>query len=168
MGTWALGHGTWSWTWWNRERRSCEREDWNGEANLADDRLGGWISRGVGRFPGAAVHLPDCPQDGSRRYLPRDGVAIPDPYRWLEDDNSGETATWVEVENKVTFGYLNRIPYRLAMHDRVLDLNKYARYSAPSHRGSYFFFYKNDGLQNQSVLQGWCPLSRDAHHDRRS
>ena len=80
------------------------------------------------------------------------GVAVPDPYRWLEDDNSAETAAWVEAENKVTFGYLDRIPYRKAMLARVTALNKYPRYMAPSHKGPYFFFSKNDGLQNQSVL----------------
>src|SRR5262245_3357449 len=80
------------------------------------------------------------------------GVAVPDPYRWLEDDNSSETAAWVEAENKVTFAYLNSIPYRQIMHDRVLALNEYAKYSAPSHKGPYFFFNKNEGLQNQSVL----------------
>jgi prolyl oligopeptidase len=80
------------------------------------------------------------------------GVTVPDPYRWLEDDNAAETAAWVEAENTVTFGYLDRIPYRSAMLTRVNRLNEYARYSAPSHKGPYFFFNKNDGLQNQNVL----------------
>jgi len=80
------------------------------------------------------------------------GVTVPDPYRWLEDDNSAETAAWVEAENKITFGYLDRIPYRGALLARVNALNKYTKYSAPSHKGPYFFFSKNEGLQNQSVL----------------
>jgi prolyl oligopeptidase len=80
------------------------------------------------------------------------GVAIPDPYRWLEDDTSAETAAWVKAQNAVTFGYLDRIPYREAMKQRVLTLNDYERYSAPAQKGPYFFFRKNDGLQNQSVL----------------
>ena len=80
------------------------------------------------------------------------GVAVPDPYRWLEDDNSAETAAWVEAQNKVTFGYLDRIPYRKALHQRILDLNKYERYSAPSRKGPYLFFTRNEGLQNQGVL----------------
>ena len=80
------------------------------------------------------------------------GVQVPDPYRWLEDDNSPETAAWVEAENKVTFPYLEQIPYRKQLHDRVEQLNNYEKYSAPSHKGPYFFFSKNEGLQNQSVL----------------
>ena len=80
------------------------------------------------------------------------GVSVPDPYRWLEDDNSAETAAWVTAQNKVTFGYLEKIPFRKGMHERVRALNKYERYSAPSRKGPYFFFSKNAGLQNQSVL----------------
>jgi prolyl oligopeptidase len=80
------------------------------------------------------------------------GVKIPDPYRWLEDDTSAETAAWVEAENKVTFPYLDRIPYRKQLHARVEQLNNYAKYSSPFHKGPYYFFSKNEGLQNQSVL----------------
>jgi len=80
------------------------------------------------------------------------GVKVSDPYRWLEDDNSPETAAWVEAQNKVTFPYLERIPFRKHFQDRVVELNKYERYSAPSRKGPYVFFRKNEGLQNQSVL----------------
>ncbi|MCA1651568.1 MAG: prolyl oligopeptidase family serine peptidase, partial [Acidobacteria bacterium] len=80
------------------------------------------------------------------------GVTVPDPYRWLEDDNAPETAAWVEAQNKVTFPYLERIPYRTQFQQRVKELNKYEKYSAPSRKGPYFFFSKNEGLQNQSVL----------------
>ena len=80
------------------------------------------------------------------------GVRVPDPYRWLEDDNSPETAAWVEAENKVTFPYLERIPYRQQLQARVKALNNYEKYSSPSRKGPYVFFRKNDGLQNQSVL----------------
>ncbi len=80
------------------------------------------------------------------------GTTVPDAYRWLEDDNSPETATWIAAQNKVTFPYLERIPYRKHFQERVEQLNNYAKYSAPSHKGPYFFFSKNDGLQNQSVL----------------
>lgn len=80
------------------------------------------------------------------------GVKVADPYRWLEDDNSPETKAWVEAENKVTFDYLNKIPYRAQMKKRLEDLANYPRYSAPSRKGDYFYFYKNDGLQNQSLL----------------
>jgi prolyl oligopeptidase len=80
------------------------------------------------------------------------GVRVADPYRWLEDDSSAETSAWIDAENKVTFPYLERIAYRKHFQDRVKQLNDYAKYSAPSHKGPYFFFSKNEGLQNQSVL----------------
>jgi len=80
------------------------------------------------------------------------GTKVADPYRWLEDDNSPETAKWVEAENAVTFPYLEAIPYRQKMIERVKQLNDYAKYSSPSRKGPYYFYFKNDGLQNQSVL----------------
>jgi len=80
------------------------------------------------------------------------GVKIADPYRWLEDDNSPETAKWVEEQNKVTFAFLEKIPYRAQVKQRLEKLFNYPKYSAPSRRGEYFIFSKNDGLQNQSVL----------------
>jgi prolyl oligopeptidase len=80
------------------------------------------------------------------------GTKVADPYRWLEDETSPETAAWIEAQNAVTFPYLERIPYRQKLLDRVMQLNDYERYSAPSRKGEYFFFSKNTGLQNQSVL----------------
>ena len=80
------------------------------------------------------------------------GVQVPDPYRWLEDDNSAETAAWVEAQNKVTFGFLERIPFRAALKARLEALFNYPKYSAPMSKGERFFFSKNAGLQNQSVL----------------
>jgi prolyl oligopeptidase len=80
------------------------------------------------------------------------GTKVPDPYRWLEDDTSAETAAWVAAQNKVTFPYLEKIPYRAALTARVLKLNDYEKYSAPAQKGPYFFFSKNSGLQDQSVL----------------
>ena len=80
------------------------------------------------------------------------GVDVPDPYRWLEDDNAPETAEWVKAQNQVTFGYLEKIPFRAAMKARVHQLNDYERYTAPYRKGPYLFFRKNDGLQNQNVL----------------
>ena len=80
------------------------------------------------------------------------GVKIADPYRWLEDDNSAETAQWVEAENKVTFGYLEKIPYRQQVKQRLENLFNYPKYTPPLRRGDMFFFSKNDGLQNQSIL----------------
>ena len=80
------------------------------------------------------------------------GTQVPDPYRWLEDDTSAATATWVEAQNKVTFAYLERIPYRAQLLKRLNSLYNYAKYSSPSRKGEYYFFSKNNGLQNQSVL----------------
>jgi prolyl oligopeptidase len=80
------------------------------------------------------------------------GTNVPDPYRWLEDDRSEETAQWVKAENQVTFSYLDKIPYRAQVMKRLEQLFNYPKYSAPFRRGEYFFFFKNDGLQNQSVL----------------
>jgi prolyl oligopeptidase len=79
------------------------------------------------------------------------GTKVADPYRWLEDDRSAETAKWVEAQNKVTFAYLDKIPYRQKLKDRLTQLFNYAKYTAPTRRGNTFFFTKNDGLQNQSV-----------------
>ena len=80
------------------------------------------------------------------------GIKIPDPYRWLEDNNSKETAEWVEAENKVTQDYLAKIPFREAMKKRLTELWNYEKYSAPSKHGIYYTFSKNDGLQEQSVI----------------
>ena len=80
------------------------------------------------------------------------GVKIADPYRWLEDDRSEETEAWVKSQNKVTFGYLEQIPFRNKIRDRLEELWNYEKFSAPFKRGAYTYFYKNDGLQNQSVL----------------
>src|SRR5207249_11362231 len=79
------------------------------------------------------------------------GTKVPDPYRWLEDDRSPEVAAWVEAENKVTYAYLDQIPYRAAIKDRLMKLYNYPKYGAPTRRGEWFFSTKNDGLQNQSV-----------------
>jgi prolyl oligopeptidase len=80
------------------------------------------------------------------------GVEIPDPYRWLEDDNAPDTLEWVKAQNAVTFGYLEKIPFRDAVKDRVWRLNDYEKYSEPSRKGPYLFFRRNAGLQDQSVL----------------
>ena len=80
------------------------------------------------------------------------GTKVADPYRWLEDETSAETAAWVEAQNAVTFPYLEKIPFRAKLQARVQALANYERYSAPSEHGPYFFFSHNTGLQNQSVL----------------
>jgi len=80
------------------------------------------------------------------------GTSVADPYRWLEDDNAADTKAWVTEQNKVTFAYLDRIPYRSRVLERIKQLVNYARYSAPFQKNGYIYFQKNDGLQNQAVL----------------
>ncbi|MBN8689008.1 MAG: S9 family peptidase [Chitinophagales bacterium] len=80
------------------------------------------------------------------------GTTVPDPYRWLEDDRSEYTADWVTRQNKVTFDYLDQIPYRKDWQARLEEINNYPKFSTPFRNNAYFYFYKNDGLQNQSVL----------------
>lgn len=80
------------------------------------------------------------------------GTEIKDPYRWLEDDRSEETAAWVKAQNEVTFGYLEKIPFRGDIKKRLEDLWNYEKIGAPFVEGDYTFYYKNDGLQNQYVL----------------
>ena len=79
------------------------------------------------------------------------GVEVADPYRWLEDDNSPETAIWVEAQNQVTAAYLGRIPFRGQLRSRLRTLYDYPKFGQPSRRGELYFFSKNDGLQNQNV-----------------
>ena len=80
------------------------------------------------------------------------GEVIPDPFRWLEDDLSEETALWVKAQNEVTFSYLENIPYRSSLRKRLAELNDYEKISAPFKRGANTYYFRNDGLQNQSVL----------------
>ncbi len=80
------------------------------------------------------------------------GVSVADPYRWLEDDNSADTKAWVKAQNEVSFGYLEKLPLREAFKKRIEVLSNYEKLSAPTRRGEWFYFYKNSGLQNQSVL----------------
>ena len=80
------------------------------------------------------------------------GTSVKDPYRWLEDDRSKETENWVNSQNKVTFDYLNTIPFREKIKNRLTELWDYEKYSAPSKHGAYSYFFKNDGLQNHAVL----------------
>jgi prolyl oligopeptidase len=80
------------------------------------------------------------------------GTRVADPYRWLEDDQAPDTKLWAQAENQVTYAYLDKIPYRAAIHDRLTKLWDYERYSTPTEAGKYTYFYKNTGLQSQSVL----------------
>lgn len=80
------------------------------------------------------------------------GTKVADPYRWLESDTSADTKAWVQEQNKVTFDFLNNIPYRAQWRKRIEEVFNYAKYSSPFRKGEYFYFYKNDGLQNHYVL----------------
>ncbi len=80
------------------------------------------------------------------------GVTVSDPYRWLEDDNSLQTKAWVEKQNAFTSSYLRRIPYRRKIEKRLKELWDYPTHSTPFQKGNKIYFYKNEGLQNQSVL----------------
>ena len=80
------------------------------------------------------------------------GTQVADPYRWLEDDNSEETKAWVTEQNKVTNSYLEKIPFRAQWLQRLEEINNYPRYSAPSRVNEYFYFSRNDGLQNQNII----------------
>jgi len=87
--------------------------------------------------------------DSSHDYF---GTIVPDPYKWLEDDKSAQTKDWVRAENEVTFDYLNKIESRNLIRERLEKIWNYEKYSAPFKEGGYTYFYKNNGLQNQSVL----------------
>ncbi|MGY0425997.1 MAG: S9 family peptidase, partial [Polaribacter sp.] len=80
------------------------------------------------------------------------GTAVTDNYRWLEDDRSPETEAWVKAENKVTFNYLSKIPYREKLKSRLSKLWNYEKIGTPFKKGDYTYFYKNNGLQNQRVV----------------
>lgn len=80
------------------------------------------------------------------------GVSVADPYRWLEEPDSAETKAWVKAENELTFGYLAKLKNRSAIRGRLTELWNYERFGLPVKRGDYYFYTRNDGLQNQSVL----------------
>ena len=80
------------------------------------------------------------------------GTRVADPYRWLEDDKSAETKRWVTEQNNVTFGYLDKISYRADWLKRLEEINNYPKYSSPTKKNEYYYYSKNDGLQNQSIL----------------
>jgi len=112
-------------------------------STYATRRNGSDLPRFTVQYP--QVHKVDVVDD----YF---GTPVADPYRWLEDPDSPETKAWVEAENKVTFGYLEKIPFRNQIRDRLTKIWNYERYSVPQQEGSYLYFSKNDGLQNQAVL----------------
>ena len=87
------------------------------------------------------------------------GVKVADPYRWLEDLDSDETKAWVEAENKLTFSYLNEIPARAKIRERLTKLWNYERYGTPFKEGGRYFYARNSGLQNQSVYYSVTSLT---------
>ena len=96
------------------------------------------------------LQYPKAAKDGTvDEYF---GTKVADPYRWLENDTSAQTAAWVEAENKVTNAYLAKIPFRGKLLKRMTELSNYERLSAPRKRHGKWYFFKNDGLQNQSVM----------------
>ncbi len=97
-----------------------------------------------------SINYPETRKDDAADTL--FGTSVPDPYRWLEDDKSEETAAWVREQNQITFGYLEQIPYREEIKNRLTTMWNYEKYTAPSREGDYIYFSKNDGLQNQYVV----------------
>ena len=101
-------------------------------------------------YPPIPVTYPEtAEQDVVDEYF---GEKVPDPYRWLEVDTAAAVEEWVKAENEVTFGYLEKIPFREDVRERYEELFNYPKFSAPFQVGEYYFFSKNDGLQNQSVI----------------
>src|SRR2546428_453263 len=90
------------------------------------------------------------------------GTPVPDPYRWLEDPDAPDSRAWIEAENRITESYLAQIPQRDAIRRRLTQLWNYPKYGAPFHKAGRYFFFKNDGLQNQSVLYNQASLVADA------
>ena len=89
------------------------------------------------------------------------GVAVADPFRWLEDDNSAQTRQWVEAQNQVTFAWLKAVPERAAIRERLTKLWDYERYGIPFKQGGRYFFSRNNGLQNQNVLYTMTSLTAE-------
>ena len=89
------------------------------------------------------------------------GTRVADPYRWLEDPDAPESRAWIEAQNRVTEAYLAAIPTRATIRDRLTKLWNYPKYGSPFRKAQRYFFFKNDGLQNQSVLYKQASLTAD-------
>src|SRR3954471_7310511 len=121
-----------------------------------------WVILGAGAAlaAGCVMHKGSSPMSAlkypeTRKVAQVDdyhGTKVADPYRWLEDDYAPETKAWIEAQNKVTFAYLEKIPQRERIKARLTELWNYERYGVPFKEGGRYFYTKNDGLQNQSVL----------------
>ncbi|MBP6183379.1 MAG: S9 family peptidase [Saprospiraceae bacterium] len=104
----------------------------------------------VNQFPPIPVTYPETRTDSvTDTYF---GVEVADPYRWLEIDTAAEVVSWVKSQNEVTFGYLDKIPFRAALRKRYEELYNFPKQTTPMKAGEYLFFTKNDGLQNQAVI----------------
>ena len=114
--------------------------------------LGLLLVLGLVQIPMMATSLsyPPSPRHDQVDIYP--GVAVPDPYRWLEDPQSAASRQWIEAQNQVTSAYLETLAGRSAISDRLTQLWNFERYSTPFKQGGRYFYFKNDGLQNQSVL----------------
>ena len=122
------------------------------------------FSYGIAVLLGAAALASSCGNMKQIKHLPYPqtergdvadnyfGTEVPDPYRWLEDDNSEATAAWVAAENAVTQDYLSQIPFRGAIRERLAGLWNYAKQSAPRKHGDWWYYTYNDGLKNQAVI----------------
>jgi prolyl oligopeptidase len=112
-------------------------------------------------FKPISVTYPNTRQDSTVQdtYF---GTTIQDPYRWLEDDQSDETKQWVKDQNAVTFGYLEQIPFRAKVQHRLEQIWNFEKFGTPFKKAGFYYFFKNDGLQNQSVLYRQATLDGEA------
>src|SRR2546423_3623726 len=108
--------------------------------------------------PQSVQYPPAPPGDVVDEYH---GTKVPDPYRWLEDPDAPATRAWIEAENRLTEAYLAQIPARERIRERLRRLWDYPKYGAPFHKAGRYFYFKNDGLQNQSVLYTQAALTGD-------
>lgn len=122
------------------------------------------LPRMAAALAGAAAILTGCNDMKQIKHMPYPrtertdvtdnyfGTEVPDPYRWLEDDNSEATAAWVKAQNVVTQDYLSQIPFRGAIRERLTELWNYPKEGIPAKHGDAWYYFYNDGLRNQSVL----------------
>ena len=122
------------------------------------------LPRMAAALAGAAAILTGCSNMKQIKHMPYPrtertdvtdnyfGTEVPDPYRWLEDDNSEATAAWVKAQNVVTQDYLSQIPFRGAIRERLTELWNYPKEGIPAKHGDAWYYFYNDGLRNQSVL----------------
>src|SRR5213083_3553534 len=122
--------------------------------------LTGMLLGGAEAAPGQTIQYPSAHK--SAVVDDYHGTPVPDPYRWLEDPDAPDTRAWIDAENQITESYLAQIPERATIRQRLTQLWNYPKYGAPFHKAGRYFFFKNDGLQNQSVLYKQASLVADA------